>query len=553
MNGRYDPGDFVLGNWKLVSKIGEGSFGIVYEAHREDFGIQYRSAIKIITIPQSRDEIKSARSEGMSDESVSTYFRGIVEEIVQEFALMSKLKGSSNVVSYEDHDVIEHADHMGWDIIIRMELLTPLLDYIQSNIVSRESVIQLGIDICKALELCQKYNIIHRDIKPENIFVSESGDYKLGDFGIARTIDKTMGGLSKKGTYTYMAPEVYKEDPYNSTVDIYSLGIVLYRLLNDNRAPFLPLAPAPLHYNDRENAMAKRMSGTPLPAPSRGDNRLNEIVLKACAFQSRDRYSSPKQMRVALENVMQIRETIYTEDVQSEEVPHEVETSNTGEDETLSIFSSNQDDGCSHVNTSNHSTQIDLEEKTESIFDNTAPLKGEIEASQSQKKQTRTKRQKRSKIKAAPTNLDNELNEARERLRKCSRDREDYIKKATKSSNKKIRFMAIIETPVSITALVLSCICIFGGIVCPVVCAFLTIAGFPIDPTIFYITGGICMIPASILLLLLGRIEKVMKANSSEFAQLATEVAEAQERVKQLKKQIKKQRKRNFFERLGMR
>ena len=88
----------------------------------------------------------------------------------------------------------------------------------------------MGVDICKALELYQKYNIIHRDIKPENIFVSDNGDFKLGDFGIARTIEKTMSDLSKKGTYNYMAPEVYQGGEYGFSVDLYSLGIVLYRI-----------------------------------------------------------------------------------------------------------------------------------------------------------------------------------------------------------------------------------------------------------------------------------------------------------------------------------
>ena len=120
---------------------------------------------------------------------------------------------------------------IGWDILIQMELLTPLNQYIRDHVVTRQDVIRLGIDLCKALELCQKYNIIHRDVKPENIFISETGDFKLGDFGIARTVEKTTSGLSKKGTYTYMAPEVYKGEAYGTTVDIYSLGIVLYRLL----------------------------------------------------------------------------------------------------------------------------------------------------------------------------------------------------------------------------------------------------------------------------------------------------------------------------------
>lgn len=304
MEKAYRAGDIVLGNWKLVRLIGEGSFGSVFEAEREDFGTTYKAAIKIITIPKSDSEIQNARAEGMDHQSVTSYFRGFVNELVQEFALMSKLKGNSNVVSYEDHMVIEHEDRIGWDIIIRMELLTPLLDYVEKNTMSRTDILHLGIDICRALELCQIHNIVHRDIKPENIFISELGAYKLGDFGIARTIEKTSGGLSKKGTYTYMAPEVYREAPYNATVDIYSLGIVLYRLLNDNRAPFLPAYPAPITYNDRESALAKRMTGAPLPAPKNADPALTRIVLKACAYQPSERYASPAQMREELEALL---------------------------------------------------------------------------------------------------------------------------------------------------------------------------------------------------------------------------------------------------------
>ncbi len=117
-------------------------------------------------------------------------------------------------------------------------------------------------------------------------------------------MEKTTGGLSKKGTYNYMAPEVYKGEPYGSTVDIYSLGIVLYRLLNENRLPFLPAYPTPITHMDRENALMQRMGGTPLPMPVHGEGRLGEIVLKACAYRSGDRYSSPAQMRQELESIV---------------------------------------------------------------------------------------------------------------------------------------------------------------------------------------------------------------------------------------------------------
>ena len=298
---KYEP---IFGKWHIVRELGEGSFGKVFEIERRDFGGTYKAALKAITIPQSQSEVKDILASGMDEQSVTSYFRGFVEEMIAEFVLMSKLKGHSNIVSYEDHDVIQHAEGIGWDIFIRMELLTPLLDYTRKSDLSRSDVIKLGIDICKALEVCRKNNIIHRDIKPQNIFISDLGDFKLGDFGIARTAEKTMGGLSKKGTYHYMAPEVFKSEPYGASVDIYSLGIVLYRFMNNNRLPFFPPFPSPIKFSDSDAALARRMKGETIPAPANADEALSQVILKACAYSPKDRYLSPSDMRRDLEALL---------------------------------------------------------------------------------------------------------------------------------------------------------------------------------------------------------------------------------------------------------
>lgn len=339
---KYEP---IFGSWYIDRLIGEGSFGKVFEIRREDFGVSYKAALKTITIPTNQSEMRSAMADGMDEASVREYFGSFVRDLVREFALMSKLKGNSNIVSYENHQVIEHKDGIGWDILIQMELLTPLNDYTRKHTITRKDVIKIGIDMCKALELCQKFNIIHRDVKPENMFISESGNFKLGDFGIARTVEKTSSGLSKKGTYSYMAPEVYKGEAYGSTVDIYSLGIVLYRLLNENRTPFLPAYPAPITHSDRENALAKRFSGAPLPLPVHGEGRLGEIVLKACAYDPSKRYSSPMQMRQELEAILYNREEgryIYPD---GDEVPQQsVQYVKTGEKPPVSPLDATQKD-----------------------------------------------------------------------------------------------------------------------------------------------------------------------------------------------------------------
>ncbi|MBO4897618.1 MAG: protein kinase [Clostridia bacterium] len=293
----FEPID---GKWYITKAIGSGSFGTVFEIERRDFS-NLKAALKVISIPVSQSEVQSFREENydLDEKSVTAYFYSFVEEFIKEFQLMAKLKGHSNIVSYEDHDVIKKSEGVGWDIFIRMELLTPMNKYFAQNAPTRRDVIKLGIDICKALEVCQKFKIIHRDIKPSNIFVSETGEYKLGDFGVARTLEKTSSGLSKKGTYTYMAPEVYKGEAYGSNVDIYSLGIVMYKLLNNNLEPFR----RDRTYSDGERALETRMQGAPVPKPANADGRLAEIVLKACCYNPKERYESPHQLREELEQI----------------------------------------------------------------------------------------------------------------------------------------------------------------------------------------------------------------------------------------------------------
>lgn len=298
----YEP---IFGAWKIKEKIGEGNFGSVFIIEREDFGVTYRAALKAITIPKNQSDLKSIIEDGLDDSERQRYLEQFVEKIVSEFVLMSKLKGNSNIVSYEDHQVIKHQNDIGWDIFIRMELLTPMMSYFKQNHMTRRDVIKLGIDMCRALELCQRYSIIHRDIKPENIFISDSGEYKLGDFGIAKEVENVQSGLTKTGTPTYMAPEVYKGQTYGSSVDIYSLGVVLYRLLNHNRAPFMPPYPNEISYSDKEKAFVMRISGQSFPMPTNaGSGRLAEIAIKACSYNPEDRYSSPTQMREDLEAIL---------------------------------------------------------------------------------------------------------------------------------------------------------------------------------------------------------------------------------------------------------
>ncbi len=301
---KYEP---FFGGWYIKSLLGEGGYGAVFEVEKIEFDTNYKAALKIVSIPQSESELKSMLSDGLDEASTVTYYEDILHKMMGEIDLMVKMKGHSNIVSCEDHQVIPHDGSIGWDIIIRMELLTPIVDYQKTHQFTERDVIELGLDICEALEVCKRYKIIHRDIKPENIFVSNTGNYKLGDFGIARTMENTRGASTKAGTGRYMAPEVYRGERYNDTVDLYSLGLVLYRYLNENRLPFYPPYPQPIRYSDQEMAQEKRISGEILPKAIHASEEITKIINKACAFKPGDRYQSAVDMKNDLLQLKKIR------------------------------------------------------------------------------------------------------------------------------------------------------------------------------------------------------------------------------------------------------
>lgn len=293
-----------LPGWEILEPpIGTGGFSTVYEIVRVDkFGMEEHAALKVISVPENKSDIEAFRDDGLDDKSITAYFKTQVDDISREFLLLSDMKGNSHIVSYEDHQIVQHDHDPGWDILIRMELLASLTDYYRANFagtaIDETTVIKIGVDLCRALELCERKKIIHRDIKPQNIFVNRNGDFKLGDFGIARVSDHTTRA-TKAGTYTYMAPEVYQNRGYNAKVDQYSLGLVLYWLLNERRMPFAPLDVPTAESNSI--ALQRRMSGEPLPAPLHGSPELKRIVLRTCAFDPNERFSSPMELRLALE------------------------------------------------------------------------------------------------------------------------------------------------------------------------------------------------------------------------------------------------------------
>ena len=290
--------------WEVVRKIGQGSFGGVYEIQRTlPDGRTEKAALKKLSVPQDRAEIEDMLSRSFSTESITAHYRDQMSDLVKEYSLMQELSGCGNVVTCHDIQCVQQEDGIGWTVYIRMELLRPLKKALSEEY-QEETVIRLGLDICNALKACQKKNIIHRDIKPENILVSENGDYKLTDFGIAKVSEKTGSG-TMAGTNSYMAPEVANRQHYGASADLYSLGMVLYWMMNCRTLPFLPLPPEIPTALQKQEAASRRFDGEEIPEPVNGSPELKRVVMKACAFLPENRYASAAELEQALRKCRQ--------------------------------------------------------------------------------------------------------------------------------------------------------------------------------------------------------------------------------------------------------
>ena len=289
--------------WYAESKLGEGSYGAVWKMKRQSVsGKVYYAAVKHISIPKDDSEIDQLIAEGVAAdrEGARFYYEDMLKSISAEIDAMYALQGYTNIVTYEDHKIIPKECGIGYDLFLRMELLTPLTEKLKQGI-QIEDVAALGKDIATALSILEDHRMIHRDIKPQNIFFNDMGVYKLGDYGTARGLSSDAVAMSRKGTFNYMSPEIYNGQEADIRADIYSLGIVLYRLLNGSRLPFLPTMGT-VTSKDNDSAGVRRLSGEQLPPPQNADPALSSIVLKACAFNPDDRYSSAKELVRDLEN-----------------------------------------------------------------------------------------------------------------------------------------------------------------------------------------------------------------------------------------------------------
>ena len=220
------PDQRVIGSWTIIDELGVGTVGTVYRVRgvrtnedREADGLEVEAALKVLKADVSNDRVVKARFE-------------------REVEILERLS-HPNVVEMYDYGRAESGAYKG-QLFYVMELVDgpSLRDVIDDRgRIPWQDVIEIGWQICSALQHAHNMGIVHRDLKPANLFLTTDGTVKLGDFGIALDTggaELTETGLTV-GTYAFMAPEQIRGDRgVAGQADLYALGCLLYRMLVGN-------------------------------------------------------------------------------------------------------------------------------------------------------------------------------------------------------------------------------------------------------------------------------------------------------------------------------
>ena len=259
-----------VGPFRVLRELARGGMGAIYLAERADGQFQQRVAIKLIKRGMDSDEIH--------------------RRFLAERRILARLE-HPHIARLLDGGVTP--DGQPW---FAMEYVdgTPITSHGSSRGLAREARLRLVGDVAEAVHYAHQNLVVHRDLKPSNILVTDSGQVKLLDFGIAKLLHDTPGVGTLTGTAVramtpeYAAPEQVRGDAVTTATDVYALGGVLYELLTGRRA----------HSFERHSAaeIERVICETQPAAPGLGAD-LDTIVLKALHKDPTCRYASAEALR----------------------------------------------------------------------------------------------------------------------------------------------------------------------------------------------------------------------------------------------------------------
>ncbi|HET6267688.1 MAG TPA: serine/threonine-protein kinase [Acidobacteriota bacterium] len=256
------------GRYQVLSELGRGGMGIVYQAY--DKQLKEQVAIKLLSPLLSTDP-------------------EALERLTREVSMARRVT-HPNVIRIHDLSEVNGLHYVSMEYFGGVNLKDHLK---RSGPLSLLNAYQIFSQICDGLEAAHSQGVIHRDLKAQNIMIGQSGQVKIIDFGLARSVH--MEGMTATGlimgTPEYMAPEQVSGKPVDERADIYALGVILYEMLT-GRVPFTGDSPIAVGFQQLKDP----------PPPPRSLNQqipeeVERIILKALEKEPIRRYRNADEMR----------------------------------------------------------------------------------------------------------------------------------------------------------------------------------------------------------------------------------------------------------------
>lgn len=208
-----------------------------------------------------------------------------------ELEIMQKMKNCGKVVGYYDSRAVYNGNGEYAVVSLREDVKAMSEEYDLHDL-PVSSALKAVVCACDAVAQFRSMGITHENISLENIFVDSLGEFKLGSF------------VSAGNRVDCMAPEEYSQNADISQADVYSLGMLLYKALGKNRAPFLPEYPIEVTEENLSNARQRRLGGEVPSAPENAPEGTGKIIKKACALKPGDRYQNLSSIKRDVEAIL---------------------------------------------------------------------------------------------------------------------------------------------------------------------------------------------------------------------------------------------------------
>ncbi len=273
-----------------------------YDCVREDSGEAL--VLKHIPIPESDARTQALILTGaVADEAAANeYYRGLAEDLRAELDVLCAKPASGGVsapIGYQ----IEPREGVGFDVWILMPRKTSLRSYLQENAITQLQALNLGLDLCDAMENLRRAGYSYLNLKPENVFVDSRKHFTIGDLGLMPIKELEFSAVPEERVNEFSAPELSKLIPEpDQSSDQYSLGMLLFYVFNGNRLPYED------EKTDAKKALEKRKKNDILPSPQYADYELAEIISRACGLEPEERFGSLPELKQALTLYMQRNE-----------------------------------------------------------------------------------------------------------------------------------------------------------------------------------------------------------------------------------------------------